>query len=386
MSRQILGVAVVGFGWMGHAHTRAYSRVLQHYPELALAPELVLVADPEPDRLSDAVDRYCFTRSTDRWQDVLTNDRVQAVSVTAPNFLHREIGEAVARAGKHLWIEKPVGVLAADAEAVAAAVAAARVQSTVGFNYRNAPAVQHARTVIEQGAIGTVTNARFHLLTDYAAHPHGALTWRFERKQGGSGVLGDLVSHGVDLARFLLGEIHSLVADTAIFIGERPKATRATSHFALAEGGEVGQVENEDYLNCLLRFTSGARGSLESSRISVGDQCNYGFEIHGTKGALYWDFRRMGELGISLGEDYLDQTVQTVLVGPGQGETGAFQPGSGIALGYDDLKVVEAARFLRSIADGKPCGATVDDAVRSARALDCMAESARDQQWVTLPS
>ena len=385
MTRQQLGVAVVGFGWMGHVHARAYSRVLQHYPKLTQAPELVLVADPETDRLSDAIHRYGFASSTTGWQDVLTDDRVQAVSVTAPNFLHREIGEAVARAGKHLWIEKPVGLVASDAEIVAAAVAGSQVQSAVGFNYRHAPAVEHAQTLIENGAIGTITNARFRLLTDYAAHPNGALTWRFQREQGGSGVLGDLVSHGVDLARYLLGDIDSLVADTAIFIGERPKPTGAASHFALAEGGEVGQVENEDYLNCLLRFASGACGSLESSRTSVGDQNNYGFEIHGTTGALYWDFRRMGELGVSLGADYLDQTVHTVFVGPGHGETGAFQPASGIALGYDDLKVIEAARFLQSIADGTPHGATVDDAVHSAKALDCMAESARERRWVPLP-
>ncbi len=385
MTRQPLGVAVVGFGWMGGVHARAYTRVLQHYPDLDLAPELVLVADPERDRLSEATRRYGFASSAVRWQDVLTDDRVGAVSVTAPNFLHREIGEAIARAGKHLWIEKPVGLLASDAEAVASAVADAHVQSAVGFNYRNAPAVEHARTLIEQGAIGTVTNGRFRLLTDYAAHPQGALTWRFQRELGGSGVLGDLVSHGVDLAHYLLGDIVSLVADTAIFIGERPKPIGATSHFALAEGGDVGRVENEDYLNCLMRFASGARGSLESSRTSVGDQCNYGFAIHGTKGALYWDFRRMGELGVSLGGDFLDQTVHTVFVGPGRGESGAFQPGSGIALGFDDLKVIEAARFLQSIADGKPHGATVEDAVRCAKVLDGMAESALGQHWVALP-
>jgi predicted dehydrogenase len=386
MSRESLGVAVVGFGWMGRTHTHAYARVLHHFPQLTVAPELVAVADPEPERLSDAMDRYGFTSSTTRWQDVLDDPRVSAVSVTAPNFLHREIGEAVARAGKHLWIEKPVGLLASDARAIARAVSAAGVQSTVGFNYRNAPAVEHARSLIAQGEIGTVTNARFRLLTDYAAHPHGALSWRFEREQGGSGVLGDLVSHGVDLARYLLGDLESLVADTAIFIPERPKPIGATSHFALAEGGELGTVENEDYLNCLLRFSSGARGSLESSRVSVGDQCNYGFEIHGTKGALYWDFRRMSELGVSLGGDYLDQTVTTLFVGPSHGDLAAFQPAAGVAMGYDDLKVIEAARFLQSIVDGKPHGATLDDAVHSAIALDCMAKSARDGAWVSLTS
>ncbi|PZS13550.1 MAG: myo-inositol 2-dehydrogenase [Pseudonocardiales bacterium] len=380
-----VGVAVVGFGWMGQVHARSYARLPHHYPDLQLTPRLALVVDAETDRLDDAIGRYGFESGTAQWRDVLTDDRVQAVSVTAPNFLHREIGTAIAAAGKHLWIEKPVGLSAADAQAVADAVASAGVQSTVGFNYRNAPAVAHARQLITDGALGSVTNARFRLLSDYAAHPQGALSWRFERAQGGAGVLGDLASHGVDLARHLLGEIESLVADTAVFIDQRPKPLGAGSHFALAEGGELGDVENEDYLNCLVRFTSGARGSIESSRVSVGDQCNYGFDIHGTLGALYWDFRRMGELGVSAGPDYVDQAVRTVLVGPGHGDLAAFQPGAGITMGYDDLKVIEASRFLQSIAEGKPHGATVADAVRAATVVDCIAESAQNRSWVTVP-
>jgi predicted dehydrogenase len=129
-----LGVAVVGFGWMGQVHARSYARVRHHFPDLALAPRPVLVIDAEPARLDDAIDRYGFESGSADWHDVLTDDRVHAVSVTAPTFLHREIGSAVAAAGKHLWIEKPVGLSAADALAVADAVAAAGVQSTVGFN------------------------------------------------------------------------------------------------------------------------------------------------------------------------------------------------------------------------------------------------------------
>jgi predicted dehydrogenase len=141
-------------------------------------------------------------------------------------------------------------------------------------------------------------------------------------------------------------------------------------------------VENEDYLGCLLRFAGGARGTLEASRVSVGEQNNYGFEIHGTKGRLSWDFRRMGELGVSLGEAYQNQSVSTVLAGPGHGEYGAFQPGAGIAMGYDDLKVIEAARFVRSVAEAKPHGATIDDAVASATVLDAVASSVRTGAWV----
>ncbi|WP_217208039.1 Gfo/Idh/MocA family protein [Streptomyces sp. AC550_RSS872] len=378
-----LGVAVVGFGWMGRVHTQAYARVAHHYPALALRPELVAVAEDVPGRAEEAAARFGFASTTRDWREVVADPRVQAVSITAPNFLHREIGVAMAAAGKHIWIEKPVGLTAEDARAVADAAAKAGVQSAVGFNYRNAPAVETARDLIAAGDIGTVTHVRIRLFSDYAAHPQAALTWRYERERGGSGVLGDLASHGADLARFLLGDIASLTADTAIFVPERARPTGATAGHTLATG-ELGPVENEDYVNCLLRFASGARGVLEACRVSVGEQNNYGFEVHGTKGAVFWDFRRMGELGISRGTGYQDQPVSTVYVGPGDGEFGAFQPGAANAMGYDDLKVVEAYRFLRSVAEGTPHGAALDDAVRSAAVLDAMARSAQSGAWVDL--
>jgi len=136
-------------------------------------------------------------------------------------------------------------------------------------------------------------------------------------------------------------------------------------------------------VSCLLRFASGARGVLEACRVSVGEQNNYGFEIHGTKGAVMWDFRRMGELGVSTGTDYQDQPVSTVFIGPGQGDYAAFQPGSAIAMSYDDLKVIEARNFLRSVAEGIPHGAVLDDAVRSAAAVEAMTASARSGTWVS---
>ncbi|MCC9705324.1 Gfo/Idh/MocA family oxidoreductase [Streptomyces sp. MNU76] len=379
-----LGVAVVGFGWMGRVHTQAYARVTHHFPQLAVRPELVTVVEEVPGRAEEAARQFGFAHTAQDWREVLDDPRIQAVSITAPNFLHREIGVAMAEAGKHIWIEKPVGLTAADARAVADAVAKAGVQGTVGFNYRNAPAVEAARELIATGEIGTVTHVRIRLFSDYAAHPEGALTWRYERQRGGSGVLGDLASHGVDLARFLLGDIASLIADTAIFVPERARPTGATAGHTRASGGELGPVENEDYVNCLLRFTSGARGVLEACRVSVGEQNNYGFEIHGTEGTLFWDFRRMGELGVSKGDAYQDQSVHTLYVGPGHGTYAAFQPGSANAMGYDDLKVIEAYNFLSSIADGTPHGTTLADAVHSATALDAMSRSAESGAWVNL--
>jgi predicted dehydrogenase len=382
--RRDIGVAVAGFGWMGRVHTQAYARLPHHFPQSPLVPRLVAVADEVPGRATAAAARFGFSTATLDWRDLLTDPAVEAISVTAPNFLHREIGVAVGAAGKHLWIEKPVGLSADDATAVAGAVTAAGVQSAVGFNYRSAPAVAAAKELIDGGDLGRVTHVSFRMLSDYAAHPDGALTWRYERARGGSGVLGDLASHGVDLARYLLGDIEALVADTATFIAERARPAGATSGHQLATGGERGSVENEDYAGALLRFSSGARGTIQASRVAVGEQNAYGFVVHGTRGAVSWDFRRMGELQVGYGDKYQDQPMSTMFVGPPHGYFGAFQPGSANAMGYDDLKVIEAYEFLRSIADGNPHGSTLADAVRSARAIDAMVESAASGGWVRL--
>ena len=366
---------------MGRVHTQAYARLPHHFPDLP-HPALVAVADEAPGRAEEAAAQFGFRSAVTDWRAVLDDPRVEAVSITAPNFLHREIAVATARAGKHLWIEKPVGLTADDARAVAAAAAAATVQSAVGFNYRHAPAVAAAREMIAGGEIGSVTHARFRLFSDYAAHPEGALTWRYERARGGSGVLGDLASHGVDLVSYLLGDVVALTADTAVFVAERARPSGSTAGHARAAGGELGRVENEDYVSCLLRLASGARVVLEASRVAVGEQNSYGFEVHGSAGALFWDFRRMGELGVSRGSLYQDQPVCTVHVGPGAGAYAAFQPGAGIAMSYDDLKVVEAADFLRSIAEGRSHGTDLTDAVRSAELLDAMTESVTRGGWV----
>jgi predicted dehydrogenase len=212
------------------------------------------------------------------------------------------------------------------------------------------------------------------------------LTWRYQRDRGGNGVLGDLAAHGVDLVWYLLGDIDAVVTDTATFLTQRARPTGATAGHTRAAGGEMGPVENEDYVSSLLRLTSGARVVLEASRIAVGEQNNYGFEVHGTRGAAFWDFRRMNELAVSLGDAYQDQAVSTIYVGPGHGDYRAFQPGSAIAMGYDDLKVIEAYSFLRSIVENASYGTTLQDAVRAATVLDAMTRSAETGAWVTVSS
>lgn len=380
-----LPVGIIGFGWMGRVHAQAYSRVRHHYPAVARYPELVVIADDVPGRADDAARQFGATDGVTDWRAVIDDPAIGAVSVTAPNFLHREIGTAVVSAGKHLWIEKPVGLDVSDALAVARAAEEQGVQTAVGFNYRNAPAVAAARDLILGGELGEITHARFYFLSDYAAHPDGALSWRFQRARGGNGVLGDLASHGVDLVRHLLGEVDSVIADTAIFIPERPVPSGATSGHQLASGGHRDHVENEDYVFAQMRLTSGARCTVEASRVSVGEQNAYGFEIHGTTGMVAWDFRRIGELRVGTGQAFQDQAVTVRHVGPGDGEYAAFQPASAMAMGYDELKIIEAQRFLQSIETGSPVGATIWDAVAAAQVIEAITESVRTRSWQQPP-
>ena len=379
-----LRVGIVGLGWMGQVHARAYARVRQHYLDLPLLPGLVAVADNAgDDRLARAVDAYGFSDVHTDWRELVARDDIDVISVTGPNFIHREVGVAVAESGKHLWIEKPAGRNAEETAAIAAAVRANGVRSAAGFNYRNAPAVELAKRWIADGRLGAIEHVEISFLADYSADPQGALSWRFTNAYAGSGVLGDLVSHGVDLGRYLVGEIAALVADGATFIPSRPKAVGAsTGHAHRSAGGPLLPVENEDYAAALLRFDNGARGSLVSSRVAVGEACSYGITVHGERGALHWDFRRLGELDVCLDQDYANASYRTHYVVPGDGELTAFQPGSGIAMSYDDLKVIEAHRLITSIATGTATGATIDDAARVARVVDAMAASARDRRWV----
>jgi predicted dehydrogenase len=385
-----VGVGIIGAGWMGHVHARAFARIRHHFPALGIAPRVLAVADSVAANAADFQARHNVETVYSDWRDLVADPRVQIISVTAPNSLHAEIGVAVAAAGKHLWIEKPVGLSYADAKAVADAARAAGVKTCVGFNYRQVPAVPKAREIIASGQIGRITHARVHLFTDYAAHPGGTLSWRYEFAQGGHGVLGDLASHGIDLARFLLGDFERLVADTATFIDKRPVAVAGASHYAVGDLNdpktEYGPVENEDYVSAMVRTKNDVLVVLESSRVAVGDQNNYGFEVHGTKGIVRWDFRRSDELQVASGDDYQNMPTRTVFSGPGDGNYGPFQPGAGIAMSYDDTKVIECFGLLSAIYDGQTWAPTIADAVASAAAIEAIIESAETGAWVSVQS
>ncbi|MBC3193071.1 Gfo/Idh/MocA family oxidoreductase [Pseudonocardia sp. C8] len=381
-----IGVGVVGAGWMGHLHARAYARLPHHVTDLPWRPRLVAVADPVRAAGDEHVSRYGFGRAVTDWRELVADPEIAAVSVTSPNSTHREVGVAVAAAGKHLWIEKPVGLTSSDTAAVAAAVHAAGVHATVGFNYRMVPAVARAKRLIDEGTLGRLTHARFRLLTDFAADPHGVLSWRFTREHGGSGVLNDLAVHGVDLIRFLVGDLSAVVADGDRFVPRRPLAVPGASQYARGDADSpAGEVENLDYVSVLGRAGDGVIVTLEASRVAVGDQNDYGFEIHGTEGFVAFDFRRPGELQVAAGRSYVDQPVTTHAAAPGDGDFALFQPGAGNPTGFDDLKVSECAAFLHGIAGNRSGGATIDDALAAARVLDAVEGALRAREWLAVP-
>lgn len=380
--RRAVGVGVVGLGWMGRLHARSYRALPERYPELRVAPRLVVAADALEETRRAAVDHLGFARASADWRDVVTGPDVDVVSICAPNALHREIALATAEVGKPFWIEKPMGVGRADSEAIARAAAERRLPTAVGFNYRHVPALAHARELVRTGALGRVTNVRVWLLADYAAAADAPLTWRYDRARAGSGVVGDLLSHGADLVQHLLGRITEVTATTSTFITQRPVPTRlGVGHGGHEVGDELGPVENEDHVAALVRLGSGVVGTLEASRVAHGPRAEYVVEVYGTRGSVRWKFERLNELRVA------DERggYRTVMAGPGHGEFARFQPGAGTSMGFDDLKVVEAALFLRSVLTGEQHAPAAADGWAAAEVAEAIVASAADGRWHRVP-
>ena len=369
---------------MGRVHSASYRRVRDHYADCGGIARLVVAADENEERARQAVSELGFEESSADWRDVIEHPEVEAVSITVPNLLHREVALAAVAAGKHVWIEKPVGRIPQETAEIASAVERAGVRSIVGFNYRQAPAVQHAKRLIESEELGTIDHFRSQWVAAYAASPQGALTWRFRRDEAGLGILGDLGSHAVDLAQFLLGPIVSVTARTETVVAERPLPRSAGTHFAVVEGGELAPVENEDVVWSIVRFERGVTGTIEASRVAVGPQARYAFEVHGSRGAVAWDFERMNELSVFLPLESGDAGYARVMMGPRHEPFARFQPGPGLPMGFDDLKVIEAALFLQSVVDGEQREPGVREALAAARVVAAMERSARSGIWETV--
>lgn len=381
--RDTLNIGLISVGWMGRLHSRAYLAAPAHYPELPVRAVLHTAADPDEGSRRHATGILGYSRAVADYRELLADPAIDAVSICSPNFLHHEIALAAVAAGKPFWIEKPMGRSATESREIAEAAADAGLVTSVGFNYRHVPAIAEARRLVRSGELGSVTNVRVSFLADYSADPRGALTWRFEQARAGSGVMGDLLSHGFDLAQYVVGRVGSVTAASETFIRERPlPAADAASHFSTGtEGGPVGSVENEDYAAVIGRFDSGAVGVFESSRVAIGPRAEYVIDVYGTKGSLRWDFQRLNEL--RLADDRAG--YRTIMAHPGFGDFGRFQPGPGTSMGFDDLKTVEAALFLRSIAENRQLAPSAADGWATAEVADAALRSADTRSWVDVP-
>ena len=273
---------MIGFGWLGQAHSRSLLRIPTLFADRDFDPELVVCSDPVPARTEDAVSSFGFAKGVEDWRRVMDDPDVDVVYIAAPNMVHIELVEAAAQAGKHVFCEKPVG--GTPEQTVRAEKAARDVISGVGYNYRWAPLVRYAKQLIESGELGELTNYRGRFFSMYGSDPLGLLSWRFKLDEGGYGVTSDLLSHSVDLAHMLLGPITRVVGTTATFIAQRPLALPGAGHYGRgAPGDPTGEVTNEDYAGMLCEFANGVRGTFESSRTIVGPESQMAFDVHGTK-------------------------------------------------------------------------------------------------------
>lgn len=374
---------MVSVGWMGRLHSRAYGQVPLHYPELPVRAELVVAADPDAGGRRHATEVLGYRRAASDYRAVLDDPEVDVVSICSPNFLHREVAIAAAAAGKHFWIEKPMGISAAQARDIAGAAQRAAVRTAVGFNYRHAPAVARVRDLVRSGRLGRITHARVSLLADYSADPAGALTWRFLRERAGSGVLGDLLSHGADLVQHVLGRLLEVSGVTETFIRERPLPRGgAASHFSSgAAGGPLGAVENEDYTAAIARIEGGAIAVLEASRIAVGPRAEYALEVYGTEGSVRWDFQRLNELQWADGAS----GFRTIMADRDFGDFARFQPGAGTSMGFDDLKTIEAQLFLRSVVEDAQLAPSAADGWSAAEIVGAIERSSVTGTWQHVP-
>ncbi|MBS0125438.1 Gfo/Idh/MocA family protein [Thetidibacter halocola] len=363
-----LGIGLIGTGFMGKAHALAWRGARAVLGRNLPETRLELLCDTPADKARDMADQFGFARATDDWEALVRDPAVDVVSITTPNNLHHRMALAALEAGKHVWCEKPMALTLAEAEEMAAAAARAGTVTLLGYNYIRNPAFRHAQKLIAEGRIGRVVHVRGWVDEDYQADPDLAWTWRARLADAGLGTLGDLGCHLVSLVVGLCGPIESLIADTQIIHQTRP----------LPDGSGRGTVENEDTATAILRFASGAQGSISTSRSAWGRKNRLDVEVHGTKGMICFAQERMNELQLYINEGPKgEQGFRTILTSPEHPPFGAFVPAPGHQLGFNDLKVIEAGDLLAAIRDGGAAYPSMADALGFERVIHAIADSAR---------
>lgn len=368
------GFGLIGTGFMGRAHAIALHEVASVFEDVP-APRCVAVADRDEAHARAAAPSLGFERAVADWRRLLDDPDVDVVDICTPNHLHAEMAQAALAAGKHVYCEKPLAIDAAEAATLAAQAAASGKVHAVGLNYTANPLIRVARDILRSGEIGEPVSFSGRYFEDYMASPDVPFSWRCERRLAGSGALGDLGSHLINMLHFLLGGVRRLTAATETVI--------ATRHDPAT--GEARAVENEDLARALIELESGLPATLEISRVASGRKCGLEFQVFCSKGALAFDQERMNELRLYSGADARGRRgYRTILAGPEHGDYARFCPAPGHGLGINDLKVIEIHNLIAAIQGGAAFYPDFTEGLNVQRVMAAIERSAAGRSWVTI--
>ena len=374
-----VGIGVIGYNFMGKAHSHAF-KTIPHmmWPPPAL-PKLVSICGRDEAAVSEAQRRYGYERYTTDWRELVADPDVEIVDNLAPNNLHAEPSIAAARAGKPIICEKPLGRTAEESMAMLEAVRSAGVLNMCAFNYRFVPALQLARQLIQEGRLGEIYHFRASYQQSGRVDPNSPMTWRFRGDVAGSGALGDLASHSIDQARWLVGEIGSVSGMLKTFIKDRPRGEGLT---------ERDPVTVDDAALAMLEFENGAMGAVEVTRCATGRKNYHVIEVNGSRGSISFNCERLNELlFFSFDDPPHVQGFHNVLVTETVHPYGKFWWPAGHILGWEHTFIHEMYHFLDALASGgkvEPLGATFVDGYRNSVILDGLKESAETGRKVYL--
>ncbi|MED4600533.1 Gfo/Idh/MocA family oxidoreductase [Paenibacillus validus] len=381
-----LNVAMIGGGFMGKAHSLAYAGMPMFFWPAPALPQRKTVVDINDELAKAAADRYGFESYSSDWRRVVEDPEIDIIDIVTPNNSHAEIAIAAAKAGKHIICEKPLARTGEESKRMLDAVTEAGVKHMVAFNYRRTPAVALAKKYIEEGAIGKVLNFRGTYLQDWSADPASPLSWRFRKDIAGSGALGDIGTHVIDFARYLVGEITEVMGVASTFIKERPIQSGSVDKLGTVKAsGDVKKeaVDVDDEVSTLLRFENGAVGSIEATRNAWGRNNFLTFEIHGETGSIYFNYERRDELQVCFSNDPSDRRgFRTIYTGPNHPYGEALWPIPALGIGYTETKIIEAHDFISAIVNDTDVSPNFYDGYRIAVISDAIIESANSEKWV----
>ncbi|MBN9315333.1 MAG: Gfo/Idh/MocA family oxidoreductase [Devosia sp.] len=384
-----LNVAMIGGGFMGKAHAMAYAAMPMFFWPAPAIPVRKVVVDVNREMSETARDRFGFEEASADWRAVVARPDIDIIDICTPNNSHAEIAIAAAKAGKHIICEKPLARTGAESKTMLDAVLASGSIHMVAFNYRRTPAVALARKLIEEGRIGDILNFRGTYLQDWSADPDSPLSWRFQKSVAGSGTVGDIGTHVIDFARYLVGEIASVNAVVKTHITTRPRQSGGVDKLGVGGGdrnAERGPVDVDDEMLTMLRFSNGAIGSIEATRNAYGRNNFLTFEIHGTKGSLAFNYERRDELQVMFADDIGDaRGFRTVYTGPAHPYGSGLWPIPALGIGYGETKIVECYDLCTAIVTGKQPSPNFEDGYRIALIADAILTSGESGQWVDIP-